>query len=98
VIIHYAVQCLRIVAISQPFLAATMVFSGALRGAGDTKTVLWVTALSSWIIRVGIGYILVVPLGYGLVGAWAAMALDFIVRGIVFGVIFMRGKWKTIKI
>lgn len=97
-IIENAVVCLQIVAISQPFLAGTMVFAGGLRGAGDTKTVLWVTSFGSWFIRVGLGYILTFNLGYGLAGAWAAMAIDLSIRGIIFFIIFRKGKWQTTKI
>lgn len=97
-IIKSAVVCLRIVAISQPFLAATMVFAGGLRGAGDTKSVLIVTAFSSWVIRVFFGYILAFPLNYGLAGAWTAMTLDLVFRGLTFYYIFNKGKWKNIVI
>lgn len=97
-IIRMGSLALRIVAISQPFLAATMVFAGGLRGAGDTKTVLWVTALSSWIIRVGLGFILVFPAGMGLTGAWIAMSLDLSIRGVIFAYVFSKDKWRHIKI
>jgi putative MATE family efflux protein len=97
-IIRYASTCLRIIAFAQPFLAATMVFAGALRGAGDTKTVLWVTAVGTWVVRVGGGYILAITLGYGLAGAWAAMVADFTLRGVVFFYIFNKGKWRHIKV
>ncbi|MDW7668089.1 MAG: MATE family efflux transporter [Bacillota bacterium] len=95
---HYAVICLRIVAVAQPFLAIAMVFAGALRGAGDTKTVLITTGLTSWIIRVGLGYFLAITLGYGLVGAWVAMILDFGIRGIAFVIIFKKGNWQNIQV
>ncbi len=97
-IIRIAAVCLRIIALSQPLLASTMVFSGGLRGAGDTKTVLWVTALSSWIIRVGLGYILTFTAGMGMPGAFIAMALDLSVRGVIFAYIFNKGNWKNIKV
>ncbi len=95
---HYAVICLRIVAVAQPFLAIAMVFAGALRGAGDTKTVLITTGLTSWIIRVGLGYFLAITLGYGLAGAWVAMVLDFGIRGIAFILIFKKGNWQNIEV
>lgn len=97
-IIENAIICLQIVAISQPFLAGTMVFAGGLRGAGDTRTVLWVTAFGSWVIRIGLGYLLTFHFGYGLTGAWAAMAIDLSIRGIIFFVIFKKGKWQGTKI
>ena len=95
---YYAVICLRIVAVAQPFLAVAMVFAGALRGAGDTKTVLIATGLTSWVIRVGLGYFLAITLGYGLVGAWIAMVLDFAIRGITFLLLFKKGNWQNIEV
>ncbi|MFO7888154.1 MAG: MATE family efflux transporter [Eubacteriales bacterium] len=95
---YYAVICLRIVAVAQPFLAVAMVFAGALRGAGDTKTVLIATGLTSWVIRVGLGYFLAITLGYGLVGAWIAMVLDFAIRGITFLLLFKKGDWQNIEV
>jgi len=94
----YAVICLKIVAIAQPFLAIAMVFAGALRGAGDTKTVLIATGLTSWVVRVGLGYILAIKMGYGLPGAWVAMVLDFGIRGIVFLLLFKKGSWQNIEV
>jgi Na+-driven multidrug efflux pump len=97
-ITYYAVTCLRIVAVAQPFLAIAMVFAGALRGAGDTKDVLIITGLTSWVVRVGLGYFLAIRLGYGLPGAWIAMVLDFGIRGIAFLLLFRKGGWQNIEV
>ena len=43
--IHWGVIALRILSLSQPFTAASMAFSGALRGAGDTLSPLWVSLI-----------------------------------------------------
>lgn len=97
-ILGMARTCLRVVAISQPFLAAVMGFSGALRGAGDTRRVLVITLTGIWGIRLLFTYVFVVILGWGLLGAWVAMSLDLIARGILYFFIFREGKWKYIKV
>lgn len=97
-VIDLGARCLRLVALSQPFLAWLMVLSGALRGAGDTRWVMLSTTLSLWPIRVGIGYVLGITLGYGLVGAWLAMVVDLIVRALLMLYRFRTGKWKTITV
>ncbi len=97
-ILDSARWCLRIVAISQPFLAAVMGFAGALRGAGDTKRVLAITFTGIWGIRLTLGYLLAIKLNLGLVGAWIAMSIDLVVRGILYLIMFKRGKWKSIKV
>lgn len=90
--------CLQIVAISQPFLAAVMGFAGGLRGAGDTRSVLFITLFGMWGLRLTLSWVFAISLGWGLVGAWIAMTVDLIVRGILLLVRFKGGKWKTIKV
>ena len=89
--------CLRIVAVAQPFLAAVMAYAGSLRGAGDTRAVLWITLIGIWGVRV-FGTYMVIRAGYGLAAAWVMMTLDLIVRGSLLFGRFRKGKWKTLKV
>ncbi|MCL7454100.1 MAG: MATE family efflux transporter [Anaerolineae bacterium] len=89
---------LRVVGLVQPMLAASMIFTGALRGAGDTRFPMLVTGGSIWFVRLPAAYLLTLTLGWGLVGAWSAMALDFSLRGIINFFRFRSGRWKTIKV
>lgn len=95
-VIELASKCLRLVAISQPFLAWLQCFSGALRGAGDTRWVMIGTAVSLWPIRVGLSYYLVIVMGAGLIGAWVGMVVDLIVRCSLMAYRFRTGKWKAV--
>lgn len=97
-IISNGMVCLKLIAIAQPLLAMTMVYAGALRGAGDTKTVLGITTVGMWTIRVGLAYYMINVLGLGLSGAWTCMVIDFGIRGILLLITFNKGKWKEIKI
>lgn len=92
-----AAQVLRIVAVSQPFLAMTMVLGGALRGAGDTRAVLAITVFGVVVIRVGVAYALV-RAGYGLVGAWIGMVTDLAIRGSLMRYRFSLGRWKQLRV
>ncbi len=89
---------LRLIGLVQPFLAAMMVFAGALRGAGDTITPMLVNGGGVWLIRVPLCLLLTLWLGWGLTGVWAVMSLDLCVRGTVMFVQFRRGAWKTVKV
>jgi len=89
---------LRVVGMVQPMLAASMIFTGALRGAGDTRFPMIVTGGSIWLVRLPLAYVLTLSLGWGLVGAWSAMALDFSLRGFVNFLRYRSGRWKTIKV
>lgn len=89
---------LRIVAVAQPFMAVNHVFAGALRGAGDTRWVMYITGGSAWAIRVILTYLFVEIMNLGLSGAWYAMVTDLIVRAGLFRWRFGTGKWKDIRV
>ena len=97
-VIRLASISLRIIAVSQPALATIMVLAGGLRGAGDTKSIMKITLLGFCIVRLGLAYVLAITLGWGLVGAWIAMAIDLFFRGYLMHARFMGGQWKTLKI
>ncbi|TDP94699.1 putative MATE family efflux protein [Halanaerobium saccharolyticum] len=95
-IISKAALNLRIIALAQIPMGTHFIFSGALRGAGDTKAVFYSTAISTWIFRLFLGYVLVHPLGLGLLGAWTAMVIDWTIRGSYVFYRFKKGNWKLI--
>lgn len=92
------VKVLRLIALFQPFAAITQIFTSALQGAGDTKFPMYATLIGIWGIRVGIGYLLGITLGFGLLGVWMAYALDITIRGILLLKRFLNGKWEKIVI
>jgi MATE family multidrug resistance protein len=89
---------LRLVGLVQPLLAASMVFAGGLRGAGDTRYPMVITGACIWGLRVPLAYLLGLVMGWGLVGAWSAMAIDFGLRGVLNFLRFRSGGWKTVKV
>lgn len=89
---------LQMVGIFQPVSAASMIFSGALRGAGDTRFPMVITAVAIWLVRVPLGYLFALVFGWGLIGAWSAMALDMVLRGGLNFLRFRGGKWKTVRV
>ncbi len=97
-VIAAAASALRTMALALPFMAVARVTAGALRGAGDVKYVMWGTGLSVWIARLGLAFIFVRLLNWGLVGAWIGMASDQIVRAAIFGIRYWQGKWKGISV
>lgn len=85
---------LRIMAFCQIHQAFHFVFNGALRGAGDTKFPMWVTAMGNWVIRLSLTYYLINVVGTGVAGAWWAMAADGLFKGLASFFRFRSGKWK----
>ena len=89
---------LQMVGLIQPILAATMIFAGALRGAGDTRWPMAMTGISIWLIRLPLAYLFGLVLGWGLPGAWGAFALDLSLRGVLNYLRFRGGRWKLVKV
>jgi len=98
VVIEQGVWPNRLLGLLQPVLAVMMVYSGALRGAGDTRWTLIITGATVWLIRLPIASLLTGPLAAGLLGAWIAMGIDMIGRAALFRLRFRSGRWATIRV
>jgi Na+-driven multidrug efflux pump len=94
---QWGALALRIISASVPFATLSMAFSGALRGAGDTLSPMWVTIVGTLIIAPVLGYLLALTWGMGPVGAWVGLLVSMVVQAAATGVIFRRGKWKKIE-
>jgi Na+-driven multidrug efflux pump len=93
------VPVLRLIAFAMPALASTMVFTAALRGAGDTRVPVLFTWVGFLTVRIPLAYLLTEPeLGLGLFGAWLAMTADLYVRGAFFWWRFASGKWQFARV
>lgn len=97
-IVPMASSALRIVSIAQPILAVSMVLSGALRGAGDTRSVLWITSVGMFFVRIPLTYLFLYIFNFGLNGAWLVMILDLTYRGLACLYKFKQGKWRYIEV
>ena len=92
-----ALPVMILIGVLQPIQIPQFVLSGALRGAGDTKSTALVTMVGILILRPVMGHLFINILRAGLMGAWIAIAIDQVVRtGLVMG-IYASGKWKRIK-
>jgi len=89
---------LQVMGFVQPMLAASMIFAGALRGAGDTRWPMIITAGCIWLVRLPLAYLFAIVFGWGLVGAWSAMSLDMVLRGTFNFLRFRGGGWKAIQV
>jgi MATE family multidrug resistance protein len=96
-IIALGSKMLVLVALFQTVDAIGIVYSGALRGAGDTVWPGVVTAVYSWVFIVGGGWIAVTYFpNLGSIGPWIAAAMYIILIGITMLIRFEKGKWKEI--
>lgn len=97
-IISNASTALRMAAVIQPFQANQLIVAGSLRGAGDTRFPLISTFIGILAIRVAFAYMFINWMGWGLMGAWAAIIIDQSVRWILIRWRFRSGKWKSIAV
>ena len=93
-VVKYAAIALRVAGVAQPFFALSIVGSGVLRGLGDAKITIPIALLSMWAVRIPLALLFVLKLGMGLKGAWYAMLVDLVLRGIVTLARFYSGRWK----
>ena len=87
-----------IIACTTHVQTAQVVYSGCLRGAGDTKFVALSSFISIGIIRPGLSWILCFPCGLGLVGAWLGLFGDQFLRMIFCMTRFRGGRWTNIEL
>ena len=92
-VIELGGQLLRILALIQVPQMLAMGFSGALRGAGDTKSPFLITLFSMWGVRILGSFIFVRLLGKDLPWVCAAMCIDNVVRFVLFLARYLQGKW-----
>ncbi|HBL83594.1 MAG: MATE family efflux transporter [Clostridiales bacterium GWF2_38_85] len=97
-IISIGIIILYIIAASSPAQISQVIYSGCLRGAGDTKYVAATSLISIAIIRPIITYILCYPLGIGVIGAWISLIVDQYTRLLLSATRFSGDKWCRIKV
>lgn len=81
------------VAFLQPFQSSQFIIAGALRGAGDTKATAIITFITVLLVRPLVA-IAMVSSGFGLYGAWFALACDQLIRSGLVLYRYQSGKWK----
>lgn len=93
-----AVVLLRFVALYSIFDAMLITFASALRGAGDTRFVLWVSAVLSLAVMVIPGFLVSEVFHGGVYALWWTMTVYVILVGSVFLLRFRGGKWKEMRV
>ncbi|MBW2059428.1 MAG: MATE family efflux transporter [Deltaproteobacteria bacterium] len=95
-IIGYGRYLLIMVAVYSVFDALGIAFSAGLKGAGDTRFVMWTSVIAGWTLFVPPVYLTVSVFHGGLFAAWVWATLYIIVLALVYLWRFRQGKWKTI--
>jgi MATE family multidrug resistance protein len=97
-IITLGVILLRFVAAFSFFDALNLVFSSAIKGAGDTRFIMWtIAALCLGVMIIPI-YVAIEVLGAGIYAAWTIATIYVCALGMAFMLRYRQGKWKRMRV
>ncbi|MEW9094546.1 MAG: MATE family efflux transporter [Clostridiaceae bacterium] len=87
-VISLGATCLMIASIEQPFMGVHMILSGALNGAGDTKTPFIVSFISNWFIRLPLMIYFIYVLKSSVAWVWVITGIQWIFQGTVMYIVY----------
>jgi Na+-driven multidrug efflux pump len=97
-IVGLASQCLFITGFAQLGFAASMIFSSALRGAGDTVSVMIINLACILGLRLTGALLVARYFQLGLVAIWLVLAGELMIRGFAIFLRFLHGGWRHVKV
>ena len=68
------------------------------RAAGDTRFPMVVSVTCMLLCRVVFSYILGISFGLGVLGVWLGLFVDWMVKGLVFLLRYLSGKWQNYRL
>jgi MATE family multidrug resistance protein len=80
-VIQVGAQLLLVAAAFQLFDGLQTVATGALRGAGDTRTPMLANFFAYWLAGLPLGYVLCFRLGWGALGIWIGLCGGLMIIG-----------------
>ena len=80
-VIQVGAKLLLVAAAFQLFDGLQTVATGALRGAGDTRTPMLANFVAYWLMGLPFGYVLCFKLGWGALGIWIGLCGGLVIIG-----------------
>ncbi|UCE56723.1 MAG: MATE family efflux transporter, partial [Desulfobacterales bacterium] len=97
-IYRYCIILLRFVAVYSIFDTMNIIFCSAIKGAGDTRFVMFMTVILSLFVLIVPTYLAIVVFEYGLMISWLLATIYVIILSVAFYFRFLNGKWKTMRV
>ena len=97
-IMALGVNLLRFVAAFSFFDALNLVFSSAIKGAGDTRFIMWTIAALCLCVMIIPIYVAIEVLGAGIYAAWMIATVYVCALGMAFMLRYRQGKWKRMRV
>ena len=99
-LIDLAVRMMRIMAVGYLCVSVTQVLGGVMRGAGDTVTPMWISIISTIVIRVPVAYVIAYltrspeyPSGEP-VALFMSLMVSWTMGAVISVIMFSLGRWK----
>jgi multidrug resistance protein, MATE family len=89
---------LRFVALYSVFDAMNIIFASAIKGAGDTRFVMYAIIILSGLGLVVPAWVVLFLLDLGIYAGWSVLTVYVILLGTVFMVRFLGGRWKGMRV
>lgn len=96
-VLRIGILCLQIAAVEQPFIAITMIFSGALKGTGDTKGPFRVGLYSNLFVRLPLIYAVIFVLKLDVHYIWWVTAIQYAVSALLLFLMYKRKDWTKLE-
>ena len=97
-LINISISTIIIAGINQPLLNPMIVLTGALRGAGDTKTVMKIVLMRLWTVFIPLSYVFILTLSQGVKGLWLAEITSFLIFLPIVFIRFRNKEWQYIQV
>ena len=68
------------------------------RGAGDSKSVMYISLIVMFACRIGLSYVIAEWMGVGVFGTWIAMFIDWYVRAGIYVYRYFSNKWTEYRV
>jgi putative MATE family efflux protein len=91
-------RCLFITGFVQAGFAASIIFGGSLRGAGDTVAVMLLNLGSIFFIRLLGVFVVAKLLGGTLAAIWVVLSVELMCRGLLLYWRFLQGGWRHLEV
>ena len=98
IVIQAGATGMRIQGICMPLVAAGIICTQALFGAGDAKFVMYVELVLHFTMLVPVAYLLSETFEFGFLGVWFASALYIVLLAVIMAWKFASGSWKKIQL
>jgi len=92
-VVNLGVHMMRILAVGYVAMGVTQSLSGVMRGAGDTMTPMWISIITTVIIRTPLAYLLAYLTG-SPDSLFISLLISWVMGAVLTSIMYRKGNWK----